>query len=106
MPGAKTKQASSNIGVSKSTPGLVSTHREDAESTPRARISVRPKLARSLSPILCWESPSGRQKQRETGEVALLVLSRGFPPASVSSRVPEAHSHTLGKHCWFGTQSY
>jgi hypothetical protein len=38
-----------------------------------------------------------RQGERHREVCFWLVLSRGFPPAGASSRVSEAHSHTLGK---------
>jgi hypothetical protein len=37
-------------------------HREGAESTPRARISMRPKLARS-----CWSNTMTGKSLRKTG---------------------------------------
>jgi hypothetical protein len=64
---------------------------------------MKPKLARS-----CWFDAMTRKSLRKTGmgvgrkqhrKVCFwLFLSRSFPPAGASSRVPEAHGHTLGKH--------
>jgi hypothetical protein len=69
---------------------------------PRARIAIRPKLARS-----CWFDTMMGKSLMKTGteremeqhrEVCFwLVLSRRFPPAGASSRAAETHSHTLGK---------
>jgi hypothetical protein len=74
-----------------------------SKSTPRARITMKPKLARS-----CWfdtttgKSLRNRNRERQGEqhrEVCFwLVLRRDFPPAGASSRAPEVHSCTLGKH--------
>jgi hypothetical protein len=60
---AETKEASSSIaeGVPKSTSGLVSTCREGAESTPRARITVMPEFVRS-----CWSDTVLGKSLRKT----------------------------------------
>jgi hypothetical protein len=49
------------IRHTKPTPGSVSTHREGAKSTPRARITMRPKLGRS-----CWYNFMTGKSPRKT----------------------------------------
>jgi hypothetical protein len=73
-----------------------------SKSTPRARITMRPKLAGS-----CWFDTMMGKSLRKTGtkrerqvkqhkEVCFwLVLSGGFPPAGASSRALDTHGCTL-----------
>jgi hypothetical protein len=74
---------------------------KESKSTPRARITMRLKLARSCSfDYMMGKSlrKIGRDRQcKQRKEVYFwLVLSRGFPPRGASSRVPDTHGHTLG----------
>jgi hypothetical protein len=73
---------------------------------PRARITLRPELARSswLDTMMGMSLRKiGRDRQGEQcKEVCFwLVLSRGFPPAGASSRVPDTQqSHLRHDPVW------
>jgi hypothetical protein len=87
-------------------PGLCLSLQGGSKSTPRARIAVRPKLARS-----CWfDTTIGKSLRKigtETGWAAqgsllLAIPQQGVPLAGASSRVPDTHGWTLGMHAPVG----
>jgi hypothetical protein len=93
-----------SIRHSQINPGLGLNSQGGSREHPQSQTRMRPKLAGS-----CWSDTVMGKSFRKTGtererqgeqhrEVCFwLVLSRGFPPAGVSSRAPEAHGCTLLK---------
>jgi hypothetical protein len=82
---------------------LVLAHREGAESIPKARIAVRPKLARSCLVQYCdgkGLKQSETERERERGkerDLLLASLQQGVSPSRSIQKAPETHGHILGK---------